>query len=56
MIHSNGDKVIALALQAYEYALGGESGLAKRHRLEHSSLLDECTLQCMSDLGISPSS
>ena len=55
MIHGNGDKAISNILDAYQTALGGESGLTKRHRIEHCSLLDEATLQRMVKMGISPS-
>lgn len=55
MIHANGTMAIANTLAAYEKALGGASGLEKRHRIEHCSLLNEAALKKMSDLGISPS-
>ena len=35
-------------------AVKGESGIPKRHRIEHCSLVDKA-LERMSDLGISPS-
>lgn len=55
MIHANGDCAIDLALDVFENALKGQSGLDKRHRIEHCSLLNENRMQRMSDLGISPS-
>ena len=55
MIHANGNKAIDLAVKAYREALGGKSGLTKRHRIEHCSLLNEENLDSMRDLGISPS-
>ena len=55
MCHSNGDKAIKLTLDAFKIALKGESGIKKRHRIEHCSLADPATLEQMCDLGISPS-
>ena len=55
MCHSNGDKAIKLTLDAFKIALKGESGITKRHRIEHCSLADPATLEQMRDLGISPS-
>ena len=55
MIHANGNKAIDLAIKAYREALDGKSGLTKRHRIEHCSLLNEEHLDSMRDLGISPS-
>ncbi len=55
MIHANGNKAIQLTLDAYELALKGESGLNKRHRIEHCSLADETALDRIKSLGISPS-
>ena len=55
MIHGNGNRAICNILDAYQEALGGGSGLAKRNRIEHCSLLDEATLQRMVKIGISPS-
>lgn len=55
LIHANGNGAIENALTAYETALDGESGLIKRHRIEHCSLCDEESIKKMSDLGISPS-
>ncbi len=54
-IHANGNKAIDLTLSAYEAALCGESGLTKRHRIEHCSLLDDEAIEKLSNLGISPS-
>ncbi len=54
-IHANGNKAIDLTLSAYEAALGGESGLTKRHRIEHCSLLDDEAIEKLFNLGISPS-
>lgn len=55
MCHANGDKAIKFALDAYELVLKGESGISKRHRIEHCSLVDSYTLDRIRDLGISPS-
>ncbi|APC18385.1 amidohydrolase [Pseudomonas frederiksbergensis] len=55
MIHANGDQAIEFTLQAYETALGGCSGLEKRHRIEHCSLLTDSHIQTMKRLGVSPS-
>ncbi|WP_192558576.1 amidohydrolase [Pseudomonas allokribbensis] len=55
MIHANGDRAIEFTLQAYKNALNGQSGLEKRHRIEHCSMLNDKTLDQMKDLGISPS-
>ncbi|UQS18156.1 amidohydrolase [Pseudomonas sp. HS6] len=55
MIHANGDRAIEFTLQAYKTALKGQSGLEKRHRIEHCSMLNNDTLDQMKDLGISPS-
>lgn len=55
MIHANGDRAIQFTLDAYANALGKQSGLEKRHRIEHCSLLTNETLDQMQSLGISPS-
>ncbi len=55
MIHANGNKAIEFTLDAYELALGGESGLNKRHRIEHCSLVNKTALDRIKLLGISPS-
>lgn len=55
MIHANGDRAISFTLSAYETALKKSSGLEKRHRIEHCSLLSDAHLQSMKKLGISPS-
>ncbi|MCO7574006.1 amidohydrolase family protein [Pseudomonas chlororaphis] len=55
MIHANGDRAIEFTLQAYDLALQGQSGLDKRHRIEHCSLLTPKTLKTMQRLGLSPS-
>lgn len=55
MIHANGDKAIDLTLDVYEYVLKGETGLNKRHRIEHCSLLNEKRMDRMQQMGISPS-
>lgn len=57
MIHGNGDKAIALVLKAYKTLLDRhtDSGLDKRHRIEHCSLLNKEGLTTLSTLGISPS-
>ncbi|MEB0227256.1 amidohydrolase [Pseudomonas sp. 10S4] len=55
MIHANGDRAISFTLSAYEAALKKTSGLEKRHRIEHCSLLTEDHLKDMKRLGISPS-
>ena len=43
----NGDKSIDFALEAYKIALVGSSGMAKRHRIEHLSLLSQENLARM---------
>lgn len=55
MIHANGNKAIEFTLEAYKLALEGKSGLTKRHRIEHCSLVDDKTLDRIKSLGISPS-
>lgn len=55
LLHANRDAAVTKALAAYEAVLGGESGLPKRHRIEHCSLLNKENIQKMSDLGVSPS-
>ncbi|WP_338524124.1 amidohydrolase [Pseudomonas batumici] len=55
MIHANGDRAIQFTLDAYANALGKQSGLEKRHRIEHCSLLTKETLDQLQNLGISPS-
>ncbi|WP_085630821.1 MULTISPECIES: amidohydrolase [unclassified Pseudomonas] len=55
MIHANGDRAIEFTLQAYKTALKGKSGLDKRHRIEHCSLLTPRTLDQLQSVGISPS-
>ena len=47
MFDGNENKAISKILDAYQAALGGESGLTNRHRIEHCPLLDEATLQRM---------
>ncbi len=54
-IHGNGDKAIDIVIAAYKHALAGKSGLEKRHRIEHCSLLTDSHLNEMSAIGISPS-
>ena len=55
MIHANGNKAINLTLDAYQIALNGKSGMPKRHRIEHCSIVDQDTLKRIQSLGISPS-
>ena len=55
MIHANGNKAIELTVAAYKEALGTASGLVKRHRIEHCSLLNKSNLEEMHTLGVSPS-
>ena len=55
MIHANGDKAINLTLDAYQIALNGKSGIPKRHRIEHCSIVNQDTLKRIHSLGISPS-
>ncbi|MBK5528473.1 amidohydrolase family protein [Pseudomonas sp. TH06] len=55
MIHANGDRAIDFTLEAYKNALDNRSGLEKRHRIEHCSLLTEETVKRLQHLGISPS-
>ena len=55
MIHANGNKAIDLTLDAYQIALKGKSGIPKRHRIEHCSLVNQDTLKRIHSLGISPS-
>ncbi len=55
MIHANGDRAIQFTLDAYANALGKQSGLEKRHRIEHCSLLKKETLDQLQSQGISPS-
>ncbi|MGC5702179.1 amidohydrolase family protein [Pseudomonas sp. NFXW11] len=55
MIHANGDRAIDFTLQAYKDAFKGGTGLEKRHRIEHCSLLSDDRLKSMNQLGLSPS-
>jgi predicted amidohydrolase YtcJ len=55
MIHANGDKAVEFCIEAYREALDGRSGLEKRHRIEHCSLLTKDKIDDMHTLGISPS-
>ena len=55
MIHANGDKAIDLTLDAYKTSLKGSSGLEKRHRIEHCSILSDTNVAKMAEIGISPS-
>ncbi|MGF1728416.1 amidohydrolase [Photobacterium kasasachensis] len=55
LIHANGDKAVDYALDVYETALKGSSGLDKRHRIEHCSILSHDSADKMQSLGISPS-
>ncbi|MGE1174690.1 amidohydrolase [Pseudomonas sp. BW7P1] len=55
MIHANGDRAIDFTLNAYEEALDNRSGLEKRHRIEHCSLMTKDTTRRLQALGISPS-
>ena len=55
MIHANGNRAIEHTVAAYKEALGTATGLDKRHRIEHCSLLNKSNLDEMRTLGISPS-
>ncbi len=55
MIHANGDRAVQFAIEAYDYALEGQADIAKRHRIEHCSLLKPEEIETMVKLGISPS-
>lgn len=55
MIHANGNKAINLTLDAYQIAANGKSGIPKRHRIEHCSIVNQDTLKRIHSLGISPS-
>ena len=55
MVHANGDAAIDLALDVFEEALDGTSGLTGRHRIEHCSFAHPEQLDRMTHLGISPS-
>ena len=55
MIHANGNKAIEYTVAAYKEALGTTTGLVKRHRIEHCSLLNKSNLDEMHALGLSPS-
>ncbi|MBQ4864730.1 amidohydrolase [Pseudoalteromonas sp. MMG013] len=55
LIHANGNHAIDIALDVYENALAGESGIYKRHRIEHCSLLSDYSAKRMQEIGISPS-
>lgn len=55
MIHANGDRAIDFTIEAYATCLNGTSGLEKRHRVEHCSLLSDANLKRIKDLGLSPS-
>ena len=55
MIHANGDRAVQFAIEAYDYALEGQADIAKRHRIEHCSLLNPEEIETMVKLGISPS-
>ncbi len=55
MIHANGDKAVDITIAAYESSLKGSSGLEKRHRIEHCSILSDTNIAKMAKIGISPS-
>ncbi|NRA52962.1 MAG: amidohydrolase [Gammaproteobacteria bacterium] len=55
MIHANGDQAIDFTLDIYQNALKGQSGLDKRHRIEHCSLLTSYRADRVQSLGLSPS-
>lgn len=55
MIHANGDQANWETLKAYELGLKGKSGIDKRHRIEHASLLTDEAVELMTKLGVSPS-
>ena len=50
--HAMGDAAIEQILNAYEFALDGESNAIARHRVEHVSVLPDDLLERFSDLGI----
>jgi predicted amidohydrolase YtcJ len=54
-LHCNGDAGIDMALDGFEAVLAGRSGLERRHRLEHCSLLHPEQITRMQKLGLSPS-
>ncbi len=55
MIHANGDKAVTFAVDVYDEVLNGKSGIEKRHRIEHCSLLTEDQIKKMKEIGVSPS-
>ncbi|QPB82698.1 amidohydrolase family protein [Pseudoalteromonas rubra] len=57
MIHANGTHAINNTILAYRDVLNNQekSGLEKRHRIEHASLLSDQNLADMEYLGLSPS-
>ncbi|MFC3030985.1 amidohydrolase [Pseudoalteromonas fenneropenaei] len=55
LIHANGDQAVNYTINVYETALNGQSGLDKRHRIEHCSLLTDDNAKRMTKLGLSPS-
>ncbi|WP_337735820.1 amidohydrolase [Photobacterium sp. MCCC 1A19761] len=55
LIHANGDQAVDYTLEVYGKALNHRSGLDKRHRIEHCSLLSDASADKMMALGISPS-
>jgi predicted amidohydrolase YtcJ len=54
-VHANGDAAIEATLDVYREVLGGRSGLAHRHRIEHCTLVHPAQLKAMAQMGLSPS-
>ncbi len=54
-LHCNGDAGIDMGLDGFEAVLAGRSGLERRHRIEHCSLLHPEQIARMKKLGVSPS-
>lgn len=55
LIHANGDQAVNYTINVYDKALENQSGIDKRHRIEHCSLLSDQDANRMIDLGLSPS-
>ncbi|WP_157774726.1 amidohydrolase family protein [Melittangium boletus] len=55
MIHANGDQAVRFTLQVYDEAISKQQAGARRHRIEHCSLLVPEQITTMRDKGISPS-
>ncbi|MEV4839785.1 amidohydrolase [Nonomuraea sp. NPDC049486] len=53
-VHANGDRAIALLLDAVEHARGRRPDITTRHRIEHCSVVDEAIVARIAALDLIP--